>query len=80
MTDISDAVSRLQNLNDTLAENDRLRAEIARLRLTDDEREAVEWAALALGNWAEERGHACRMSKRLNETAETLRKLLARLA
>ena len=28
-------------------ENERLRDEIARLRLTDEEREAVEWAATA---------------------------------
>lgn len=60
VTDISDAVSRLQHLNDTLAENDRLRAEIATLRerlrqkffdslrLTDDEREAVEWAIMGV--------------------------------
>ena len=48
--------------------------------LTDAEREAVEWAALALENWAEERNHAGNVSKRLHKTAATLRKLLKRLS
>ena len=48
--------------------------------LTDAERAAVEWAALALGNWADERIHAGNFSKRLHKTAATLRKLLKRLS
>ena len=48
MTDITAAVARLRNLNDTLEENDRLRLELARASLTDAEIEAIE-AALAHG-------------------------------
>ena len=48
MTDITAAVARLRNLNDTLEENDRLRLELARASLTDAEIEAIE-AALANG-------------------------------
>lgn len=44
MSDITDAGPRLKAMNDALADNDRLRAEIDRLRLTDAEREAVEQA------------------------------------
>lgn len=70
MTDISDAVSRLQHMNDTLAENDRLRAEIDRLRLTAAEREAVHQAAIRVAALCQ------RGSQRM---ADTLRGLLERM-
>lgn len=51
----------------------------ARLRLTDGEREAVEWAALWLGNKAEEIGPRDDLFQRLAESEATLRKLLERM-
>ena len=49
MTNITAAVDRLRNLNDTLEENERLRLELGRAQLTEAELDAIE-AAYALGN------------------------------
>jgi hypothetical protein len=61
-------VRRVTRVAEVLEENGRLRAEIARMRLTDAEREAVEWyAAGGVG------------AKRPDGSRQTLRGLLARL-
>jgi hypothetical protein len=48
--------------------------------LTDEEREAVAWAALAFGNKAEELGRQDDLWLRLLKAELTLRNLLARLS
>lgn len=73
MGEISDAGPRLRAMNDALEENDRLRAEIDRLTLTDAEREAVRWAIFEFGATHPDHGMAA-------QRADTLRKLLERTA
>jgi hypothetical protein len=67
-----------------VAENERLRNGAATscetVTLTDEERAAIEWAALGFGNRAEELGRRDVLWMRLAEAESTLRKLLARLS
>lgn len=53
---------------------------MGRLTLADEEREAVEWAALWFANKAEEIGPRDDLFQRLFESEVTLRQLLERLA
>ena len=86
MKDSSDAtvgerlVERISLTHALLDDNERLRAEIARLRLTDAEREAVQWAAIRSADDAQMIGGdfylACH---RMRARSATLRTLLERL-
>ena len=79
MKDSSDAtvgerlVERISLTQTLLDDNERLRAEIARLRLTDAEREAVDFAICAVGrdDYFNER-----VAERLQETLERLKERL----
>jgi hypothetical protein len=53
--------------------------EIKRLRLTDAERDAIDWASLVLRNMAEERDQVGDYCRRLNEAAALMLNLLQRL-
>ena len=64
-------VRRVTRVSEVLEENARLREEIARRRLTDQERAAVAWAARRLSDDP--------MLPRDRSTADTLRGLLERL-
>ena len=74
MTDITDAGPRLRDLNDRLEElrtaadqaDEEYRAEIARLRLTDAEREAITVACGDSSQWG--RPHVATLMRLLERT------------